>query len=66
MLETFKAILDKFDQTSKAMALPDQLSKIGLMPRLTWVLGKPKFPSMESESFAFSQLGIRVEEEQPK
>ena len=28
--------------------------------------GKPKFPSMESESFAFSQLGIRVEEEQPR
>ncbi|MBA9848084.1 hypothetical protein ACUXIW_004596 [Ralstonia pickettii] len=27
---------------------------------------KPKFPSMESESFAFSQLGIRVEEEQPR
>ena len=24
---------------------------------------KPKFPSMDSESFAFSQLGIRVEEE---
>ena len=28
--------------------------------------GEPKFPSMEDESFAFSQLGIRVEEEQPK
>ena len=28
--------------------------------------GEPKFPSMESESFAFSQLGIRVEEEQPR
>ena len=27
---------------------------------------KPKFSSMEDESFAFSQLGIRVEEEQPK
>ncbi|WP_258035438.1 hypothetical protein [Ralstonia pickettii] len=28
--------------------------------------GEPKFPSMEDESFAFSQLGIRVEEEQPR
>ena len=28
--------------------------------------GEPKFPSMESESFAFSQLGIRVEEAQAK
>jgi len=46
MLETFKAILDKFDQTSKAMALPDQLSKIGLMPRLTWVLGNQIIPAL--------------------
>lgn len=46
MLEVFKAILDKLDQTAKAMALPDQISKIGFMPRLAWVLADQIIPKL--------------------